>query len=268
MEFHIIENKKERAIKFEEFGIDTIFIDLEQFGKQERQGHIDSVKSKHKVSDIKKIKSTLTKADILVRIDPINSNTKNQIDKVIKAGADIVMLPYFKTYVEVEYFFKCIDGRVRTKLLFEHKDSLTLLNSIHKNFHVDEIYFGLNDLSLSLGYNFMFKVLTDRILDEAIKYCKKNKISYGIGGIGSYNSGKIPGKMILKEYKRLGATSTIVSRNLVSVYNEDNKAFINEINLLRSKWSKLDIERDKLKLEKNFYLLKSLVEKLDKFERE
>ena len=268
MEFLIVENKKERAIKFDEFGIDIIFIDLEQFGKQERQGHIDSVKSKHEVSDIKEIKSSLTKADVLVRIDPINSNTKNQIDEVIKAGADIVMLPYFKTYAEVEFFFKCIDGRVRTKLLFEHIDSLILIDSIHRNFNIDEIYFGLNDLSLSLGYNFMFRILTDRILDDAIKYCKKNKISYGIGGIGSYNSGKIPGKMILMEFKRLGATSTIVSRNLVNVYNEDKKAFINEINLLRSKWTKLDIERDKLKLEENFYLLKSLVEELDKLERE
>ena len=114
MEFLIIENNTKRAIKFEEFGIDIIFIDLEQLGKQERQGHIDSVKSKHEVSDIKEIKSSLTKADILVRIDPINSNTKNQIDEVIEAGADIVMLPYFKNYSEVEFFFKCIDGRVRT----------------------------------------------------------------------------------------------------------------------------------------------------------
>ena len=146
MEFHIIENKKERAIKFEEFGIDIIFIDLEQLGKLERQWQIDSVKSKHKVSDIKKIKSSLTKADVMVRIDPINSNTKNQIDEVIKAGADIVMLPYFKTYAEVEFFFKCIDGRVRTKLLFEHIDSLILIDSIHRNFNIDEIYFGLNDL--------------------------------------------------------------------------------------------------------------------------
>ena len=268
MEFLIIENNTKRAIKFEEFGIDIIFIDLEQLGKQERQGHIDSVKSKHEVSDIKEIKSSLTKADILVRIDPINSNTKNQIDEVIEAGADIVMLPYFKNYSEVEFFFKCIDGRVRTKLLFEHIDSLTLIESIHKNFNVNEIYFGLNDLSLSLGYNFMFRVLTDRILDDAIEYCKKNKISYGIGGVGNYNSGKIPGKIILKEFKRLGATSTIISRSLVNAYNQDEKVFINEINLLRSKWIKLDIERDKLKLEENFYLLKSLVEELDKLERE
>jgi len=268
MEFLVVENIKERAIKFEEFGIDIIFIDLEQLGKQERQGHIDSVKSKHEVSDIREIKLSLTKADILVRIDPINSNTKNQIEEVINAGADIVMLPYFKTYAEVEFFFKCIDGRVRTKLLFEHIDSLILIGAIHRNFNIDEIYFGLNDLSLSLGYNFMFRVLTDRILDDSIKYCKNNKISYGIGGIGSYSSGKIPGKIILKEFKRLGATSTIVSRMLVNVYNQDKTDFVNEINLLRSEWNKLDIVKDKLKLEENFGLLKSFVEELDKDERE
>ena len=50
MKFLIIENNLQRALKFESFGIETIFIDLEQLGKQKRQGHIDSVKSKHEVS--------------------------------------------------------------------------------------------------------------------------------------------------------------------------------------------------------------------------
>jgi len=264
MKFLIIENNIERAIKFENIGIETIFIDLEQLGKQERQSHIDSVKSKHKVSDIVKIKANLDKAEILVRIDPINPNTKKQIDDVIVAGADIIMLPFFRTFEEVEYFFSCINGRVKTKLLFEHIDSLPLIDSIHKKFSLDDVYFGLNDLSLSIGYNFMFSVLTNKVLDNAISYCKENNIKYGIGGIGSFNSGKIPGKLVLREYKRLGATSTILSRGIVSVFNENENNFINEVNLLRKEWHYLNTLIDVSILNQNFILLKNLVNVFEK----
>ena len=210
------------------------------------------------------MKSSIKKSDILVRIDPVNPNTENQINEVIKAGADIIMLPFFKTYAEVDFFFKCIDGRVRTKLLFEHIDSLVLMNRIHENFKVDEVYFGLNDLSLSLGYSFMFSVLTEKILDEVVRYCKGNNIAFGIGGIGNFNTGKIPGKMILQEYKRLGASSTIVSRTLVSLYDQDKSLFLTDLNALRFEWNNLDIEKDKFELDKNFDLLKKQVFKLEK----
>tara|TARA_B100000795_G_C22727082_1_gene409838 strand:- start:12 stop:803 length:792 start_codon:yes stop_codon:yes gene_type:complete len=263
MEFLIIENNLERALKFENLGIETIFIDLEQLGKQERQGHIDSVKSKHKVSDIVKIKAELNKSEILVRIDPVNPDTKKQIEDVILAGADIIMLPFFTTFEEVEYFFSCIDGRVKTKLLFEHIDSLPLIGPIHKKFSLNEVYFGLNDLSLSIGYNFMFSVLTNRILDNAISYCKLNNIKFGIGGIGSYNSGKIPGKLVLREYKRLGATSTILSRGIVSVFNENENTFIDEVNLLRKEWDNLNVLYDESVLNQNFISLKKLVNEFE-----
>ena len=42
------------ALIAEKYGVDRIWIDLETLGKQERQGHIDSVKSKHSINDIKK----------------------------------------------------------------------------------------------------------------------------------------------------------------------------------------------------------------------
>lgn len=259
MDFLIIENSSERALKFEKYGVKTIFIDLEKFGKKERQAHIDSVKSKHNISDITSIKSHLTKSKVLVRIDPINPNTNKQIDDVILAGADIIMLPFFRTFEEAEYFFNCVNHRVKTILLFEHADSLPLLEPLHNKFSLEEVYFGLNDLSLSLGYNFMFSVLADSVLDNVTKYCKLNNIKFGIGGIGSYDNGKVPGKLILKEYKRLGATSTIISRGLVKIFNESEDKFINELNLLRDQWKTLDRLIDKSHLEQNFSLFKEVV---------
>lgn len=78
---------------------------LETLGKQERQGHIDSVKSKHSINDIKKYRQKLTKSEMLVRVNPINPCSKEEIDKVIEAGADIIMLPMWKSLDDVKNFF-------------------------------------------------------------------------------------------------------------------------------------------------------------------
>jgi hypothetical protein len=263
MKFLIIENDLPRALKFENIGIDIIFIDLEKLGKQERQAHLDSVKSQHNISDIVKIKPNLNHSKILVRVDPINTNTKQQIDHVILAGADIIMLPFFKTLEEVNFFFKCIDGRVKTLLLFEHVDSLSLLPFIHDKYPLQEVYFGLNDLSISLGYNFMFTVITNKILNNSIEYCIANNIKYGIGGIGSFNNGKIPGKFILREYKRLGVSSTILSRGLVNIFNDNESTFIDEIKLLRNEWDSLDFIEDETFFNNNFDELKNMVNDLE-----
>lgn len=257
MNFLVIENNVQRALKFEKIGIETIFIDLEKLGKQNRQGHIDSVKSHHAISDIINIKSNLTTSQVLVRIDPINPNTKNQIDAVISAGADVIMLPFFKQKSELDIFFNLIQGRVRTKLLFEHIDALDLIEISHTEFNVDEVFFGLNDLSLSLGYSFMFEVLSNGILDFPTNYCVKNNIKFGIGGIGAYETGRIPGKVVMREYKRLGATETIISRGLVNLFNDDVFIFSDNLVKLRKEW--LIFNADSSVLKENFELLKKLI---------
>src|SRR5690554_1514902 len=90
-----ITNDEKVAKIAEDSGVDWIFIDLEINGKEERQGHLDTVISKHHFDDVKKIKKVLTKSDLLVRVNPIYEDSKQEIDKVINDGADIVMLPFF-----------------------------------------------------------------------------------------------------------------------------------------------------------------------------
>ena len=55
---------------------------------------------------------------LLVRINPIHEATKEycsskeEIDITIANGADIIMLPFFKTLNEVAQFLTYVDGRV------------------------------------------------------------------------------------------------------------------------------------------------------------
>jgi hypothetical protein len=48
----IIENSVSQAKKYEQFGVSRIFVDLETIGKNERQGHLNTVMSNHNISDI------------------------------------------------------------------------------------------------------------------------------------------------------------------------------------------------------------------------
>ena len=56
-------------------GVDRIWVDMEYIGKEERQGGLDTVKSRHTIADIRKLRPVVTKSELLVRINPIHEKT-------------------------------------------------------------------------------------------------------------------------------------------------------------------------------------------------
>lgn len=70
---------------------------------------------------------------------------------MIDNGADILMLPYFKNERDVEKFLRMVNGRTRTIPLVETPEAVDSIDKILKMDGIDEIFIGLNDLSL--GYN-------------------------------------------------------------------------------------------------------------------
>ena len=105
-----ITNDLQVALIAQKYGVDRIWIDLETKGKEERQKGRNSVKSQHKVEDIANISPLLFSSDMLVRINPWDDNSEAEIDSVIEAGADIIMLPMWKTIDEVKYFIKAVNA--------------------------------------------------------------------------------------------------------------------------------------------------------------
>ncbi|MGD1820441.1 MAG: aldolase/citrate lyase family protein [Pleomorphochaeta sp.] len=221
----------------EKNGVDRIWIDLEQLGKEERQKNINTVKSRHLISDIKKIKPFLKESELLVRINPWNSNSIEEIDKVIEAGADIVMLPMWKTYREVINFLNAINGRVKTILLLETKEAVNCIDNI-LSLNFDEIHIGLNDLHLSYGLTFMFELLSNGIVEQLCDKFKARKIPFGFGGIAKIGEGLLPAEKIIMEHYRLGSTRVILSRSFcdnefIEDYQEFENIFCKNIFLLR-----------------------------------
>ena len=214
-----ITNNPDVARIAESAGVDRIFVDMEYIGKAGRQVGMNSVKSHHTFQDIQNIRKVLTKAELLVRCNPIHIATNDycsseeEINKIVECGADIIMLPYFKTVEEVKMFLGFVAGRVKTMLLLETPEAVNILDEILNLSGIDYIHIGLNDLSLGYHKKFMFELLADGTVDVLCAKIRKAGIPYGFGGIASLGEGLIPAEIILKEHYRLGSTCAILSRS-------------------------------------------------------
>lgn len=233
-----ITNNPQIALIAEKYGVERIWIDLERLGKEERQKNMDTVKSKHSIDDIKKISPLLSSSDMLVRINPWNKNSIEEIEKVIEAGADMIMLPMWKSVMDVKNFIDTVNHRVKTILLLETKEAEECLDEVLQISGIDEIHIGLNDLHLSYGMNFMFELLSNGTVERICNKIKKKGIPYGFGGIATLGKGDIPAEKIIMEHYRLGSTRVILSRsfcdtNIITEVKEIDETFEKNIKKLR-----------------------------------
>lgn len=218
-----ITNRPEIAQIAESSGVDRIFVDMEYIGKASRQGDLDSVKNHHTVVDVKVMKQAVETAEVLVRVNPIHEATEDyyssqdEIEAVINAGADIIMLPYIKSADEVREFIKYVDGRVRTMPLIETPEAVEHIDEILEIPGIDEIYIGLNDLSIGYHKKFMFELLADGTVETLCLKFKLKGIPYGFGGIASLGNGMLPSENVIREHYRLGSTSAILSRSFCNL---------------------------------------------------
>ena len=240
-----ITNNIEVAKIAESVGVDRIFVDMEYIGKSARQGGMDTVQSMHTLEDVANVRAALTKSELLVRCNPIHDATdeycssEDEINGIIENGADIIMLPYFKTVEEVKRFIKIVGGRAKTMLLFETPEAVENASRILVLKGIDEVYIGLNDLHLGYGRKFMFELLGDGTVEKLCLKFKYYGHTYGFGGLASLDRGMLPGKMVLKEHYRLGSSSVILSRSFCNIakiddMNEIKQIFVNGVASIRT----------------------------------
>ena len=232
-----ITNDKNVALIAQKYGVDRVWIDLEIVGKEKRQPG-NTVKSQHSMSDIEEIKPLLTTSELLVRVNPWSSTSYEEIESVMEAGADIVMLPMWKTVNEVKSFIKAVDNRCKTVLLLETKEAVDCIDEVLSIGGFDEVHIGLNDLHISYGLNFMFEPLANGLVEGLINKIKKANIPFGFGGIAKLGEGLLPAEKIIMEHYRLGSTRTILSRSFcdtskIDSIEEINRVFSSNINKLR-----------------------------------
>ena len=218
-----ITNNPDVAKIAQDAGVERIFVDMEYIGKEIRQPNMDTVKNRHTVEDVRNIRKAIDKAELLVRINPIHDGSEEEIESVIIAGADVIMLPMWKSDDEVKTFVSLVGGRTKTMLLLETDEAAKCLDEVLNIDGIDEIHIGLNDLKISQGKRFLFELLTDGTVDEIVKKLKSKNVPFGIGGVGAVGSDvMLPAENIIAEHYRLGSSMAILSRAFCDTSKTDD----------------------------------------------
>lgn len=267
MKYIYITNDTKIAEICQKIGIGRIFIDLELRGKLIRQGGMDTVISRHQVSDIGKIHGALNenqnmystsgpdvastpapgpRPDIMVRINSVYEGTGDEVDACIREGADLIMLPYYKSIHEVRSFLTAVNKRVKTVLLIETVEAVELLEetialSKDLSLPIDEFYIGLNDLHLEMKKHFMFEILSDGTLERITNILKANKYTFGFGGLARLGAGDIPAESVLAEHLRIGSSRVILARSFFhqTPGDHDEAYYIDAENTMTREYQKI-----------------------------
>lgn len=261
----ILASDPKSALEAQNAGVDRIFYDLEYIGKEARQRGRNTVKSLNNIDDIPLVRKVLDKSELLVRTNPIHAYSKDEVEKAISYGADILMLPMVIDHHDVEHFIELVDGRAKVCIMIETAAAMARLDKILAVTGVDEIFIGLNDLHISMGLTFMFELLSDGIVEYIADKCNKAGVPFGFGGIARIGEGDLPSDNILGEHYRLGSTSVILSRTFKGVIGVDANARPVDLNLEVSKvrqrlsefdnWNEGDFINNKSQIEKSVDLV-------------
>src|SRR5688572_32019850 len=200
-------------------GVDRIGLDLETYGKAERQPKtLATWISPHREEQLPALREAMPSANLFCRINPmIDPGAPQQINRLIEYGVQVLMLPMFTTPAEVQRFIDLVDGRAQCVLLMENKTAAERIEQIVAVAGVTELHVGINDLTLSLGRKNAnrFEVLTSDLMKRVADAVLSAGHRFGVGGIGRamHNEQVIPSDLIYAQYPRLGASAALIARS-------------------------------------------------------
>jgi hypothetical protein len=208
-----------------------LWVDLERNGKAQRQAGRNTFISTHQLEDVGRIRAVLRQSRLMVRVNPLHDGSGREVDAVLAQGADLLMLPMFRTPQELRAFSDIVGGRVPITPLLETAEALRCVEDWAGTPGVEEIYVGLNDLHLSLGCRFMFEPLADGSVERVARVAQGHGLRFGFGGIARLDEGLLSGRDVLAEHLRLASQAVILSRTF---HRDSEMDFEREIASLRA----------------------------------
>ena len=207
----LMTNDPEIAMDAQAAGVSRIMVDLETMGKKERQATRTTFISTHTSQDVAKIRAVVKDSEFMVRINPMHFGSEDEINRVVDDGADIIMLPMITRMVQLDDFLHLLAGRAKPLPLLETAYSMAHISDIVFDQRIEEVFFGLNDLHLSLGLDFLFEPLALGIIDWMAGMTAACGKSFGFGGMAAIGHGELPAERILGEHMRMGSSCVILS---------------------------------------------------------
>lgn len=198
-------------------GVNRIGVDFERLGKAQRQAGQDTRLSEHGWENLAAISRSIVHAALFVRLDPMNPDSADQIERALYCGAQVLMLPFFQTPEEVDGFSRLVAGRAKVIILLETAAAAVRIRDIVSVPGIDEVMFGLNDLRLQLRVRSHFEVLASPILDGLAAAVREADLPLSIGGVARVDDSSlpVPPDLVYAQFPRLGATGAWLGRSFV-----------------------------------------------------
>ena len=198
-------------------GVNRIGLDLEKIGKDQRQGDTPGWISDHQTAQLSTVRRALANGELFVRTNPIHADSRGEIEELLAAGAQVLMLPYFRTCHEVDTFVRLIDERAHVSLLLETGAAMARIHDIVRVPGIDEIHVGLNDLHIDLKLSNHFEVLASCIMDMMSEAVRGAGIPFGFGGVARRGDRSLPiaPELVYAQYPRLGADRALITRAFI-----------------------------------------------------
>lgn len=231
-----ITNNREAGRRCVEAGVSHIMVDLESFGKHERQKGRDTVKSDHAIADIGALKRAVPTGCVIARCEPLASPSwHDHIEAIVRHRPDSVMIPMVESAAEVGVFLEALRGRAEPIIMIETKAALHSVDELISTAPDARFFVGLNDLHIQLGQTFMFEGLANGDVDDVARAAHRHGTRFGFGGLARVGQGKLPAEMIVREHVRLGSTLAILSRTFFNAMSDasDIAEFQSEVARLR-----------------------------------
>ncbi len=196
-------------------GVHRVGVDLERIGKAARQAGLGTWISPHSLGDLEHLGTVLSRAQLFARINPVHTGTPGEVERVLAAGARVVMVPMVQSQAEAAEAAAIVDGRAVTVALVETATGLSRLDEICGVAGIDEVHIGLNDLALSLRLPSRWAVLAGTLLSDAAACVRQAGRPFGFGGIARPEDDTlpVPPDLVYAEYARTGATRALIARS-------------------------------------------------------
>jgi hypothetical protein len=197
-------------------GIERIGLDLEKFGKLDRQKGLGTRLSEHSIGEAAAVYAGIPAEGRFARINPVNADSKDEIEQIIAAGAKVLMLPYFHSVGEVEFFVNAVAGRAKTIGLAETLGSLAAIPEIVRPGLLNEVHFGFTDLGIAMRKDH-WGVLRDQRLIAAAEILRDLKMPFGVAGFArpADKSLPFPPSAFIGAVAGLGASRALISRSFL-----------------------------------------------------
>jgi hypothetical protein len=212
-------------------GVERILIDLEGLTKRERQQNRGLFHSDHTLEDLGAIRGACPRASITVRVNSIHAGSAKEIGAVTMHRPDRIMLPWIRSADEIDQFLDLVPAGIEPILLLENRWSLEFLPDLVQHYPVREVYIGLNDLSLDLGFRNFAQTLLHKTFQTAARQLRESDLIWGFGGVGDFRDRSLPiaAEDFFLYQVRLGSRSCWLSRSFRQLLDgcptEDAAAF-------------------------------------------